>query len=343
MALTASQLATGANCLQTNVDNLGFNATSRKRYWSLLLKRDGFRKLLPRTNWQLQISMTGTANHCSALCDTLTSSTPTDSYEPFRTNESTLIIVRHGESMWNEKNLFTGCVDVPLTKKGVEEAIEAGKRLSTMPLDIVYTSALVRSQMTAMLTLTQHCCQKVPIIIHKENEEAEIWSQIYSEDTKNQSIPVVKAWQLNERMYGDLQGLNKQETAEVFGKEQVLRWRRTYEVRPPNGESLEMCLQRAVTYFKENIEPQLMAGKHVMVVAHANSLRSIIMYLDNLSPQEVINLELSTGVPMLYIYKDGKFIRRGSPPGTKEAGVYAYTWNLALYKDLMLQRMLTKL
>ncbi|KAI3725679.1 hypothetical protein L1987_65471 [Smallanthus sonchifolius] len=337
MALTACQLATGANWLQTNIDDLGFNTISRKQHFNLLFRLDGFDKLSPRTNWPLQMSMNRTSKCCSSVCDPVTSSIQTKSYELLRIHESTLIIVRHGESMWNEKNLFTGCVDVPLTKKGVEEAIEAGKRISTMPLDIVYTSALVRSQMTAMLTLTQHCCQKVPIIIHKETEEAEIWSQIYSEETRDQSIPVVKAWQLNERMYGDLQGLNKQETAEVFGKEQVLRWRRTYEVRPPNGESLEMCLQRAVTYFKDNIEPQLMAGKHVMVVAHANSLRSIIMYLDNLSPQEVINLELSTGVPMLYIYKDGKFIRRGSPAGTMEAGVYAYTSNLALYKDQMLQ------
>ncbi|KAL8251611.1 hypothetical protein R6Q59_035304 [Mikania micrantha] len=342
MALTACQLATGANWMQTNIDNLGSVTTSRKHQLSLLLKIDALGKLSTRTIWPLQISMNQTSKCCASLCDAVTSSIQAENYESSRTNESTLLIVRHGESMWNEKNLFTGCVDVPLTKKGVEEAIEAGKRISTMPLDIVYTSALVRSQMTAMLTLTQHCCQKVPIIIHKETEEAEIWSQIYSEDTKNQSIPVVKAWQLNERMYGDLQGLNKQETAERFGKEQVLRWRRTYEVRPPNGESLEMCLQRAVTYFKDNIEPQLMVGKHVMVVAHANSLRSIIMYLDNLSPQEVINLELSTGVPMLYIYKDGKFIRRGSPAGTNEAGVYAYTLNLALYKDLMLQGTLGK-
>ncbi|KAK3011242.1 hypothetical protein RJ639_010697, partial [Escallonia herrerae] len=241
-------------------------------------------------------------------------------------DESALILIRHGESMWNEKNLFTGCVDVPLTKKGVEEAIEAGKRISRIPIDIIYTSGLVRSQMTAMLALTQHCCKKVPIVMHNETEQARLWSQIYSEDTKKEAIPVVQAWQLNERMYGDLQGLNKQETAENYGKDQVHRWRRSYEVRPPNGESLEMCLQRAVTFFKEHIEPKLLTGKHVMVVAHANSLRSIIMYLDKLTPQEVINLELSTGIPMLYIYEAGEFTRRGSPSGPTEASVYAYTW-----------------
>ncbi|KAK2982372.1 hypothetical protein RJ640_008966, partial [Escallonia rubra] len=280
----------------------------------------------------------GLPAHCKLELDQPTDST-SHCYLGF-SDESALILIRHGESMWNEKNLFTGCVDVPLTKKGVEEATEAGKRISRIPIDIIYTSGLVRSQMTAMLALTQHCCKKVPIVMHNETEQARLWSQIYSEDTKKEAIPVVKAWQLNERMYGDLQGLNKQETAGKYGKEQVHRWRRSYEVRPPNGESLEMCLQRAVTFFKEHIEPQLLTGKHVMVVAHANSLRSIIMYLDKLTPQEVINLELSTGIPMLYIYKEGEFTRRGSPSGPTEAGVYAYTWRLALYKqkfDEMLQ------
>ncbi|CAI9282303.1 unnamed protein product [Lactuca saligna] len=328
-------MAMGASWMQSKIGDFGSNTTLKEHHLSLLLKCDGFDKTSSRRiNWPLQISKNKMSKFCSSLCDPITSTLQKKTNEPLSmANESTLVIIRHGESMWNEKNLFTGCVDVPLTRKGVEEAIEAGKRISTMPFDIVYTSALVRSQMTAMLALTQHCCQKVPIIIHNENEEAKIWSQIYSQETKNESIPVVKAWQLNERMYGDLQGLNKQETAEIFGKEQVYKWRRTYEVRPPNGESLEMCLQRAVAFFKDNIEPQLMAGKHVMVVAHANSLRSIIMYLDNLTPQEVINLELSTGVPMLYIYKDGKFIRRGSPAGPNEAGVYAYTSNLAVYKE----------
>ncbi|XP_028068242.1 uncharacterized protein LOC114270829 isoform X2 [Camellia sinensis] len=247
-------------------------------------------------------------------------------------NESTLILIRHGESLWNEMNLFSGCVDVPLTKKGIEEAIEAGKRISYIPVDIIFTSALVRAQMTAMLALTQHRCNKVPIIIHDESEESKMWSQIHSEETKKQSIPVVKAWQLNERMYGELQGLNKQETAEKYGKQKVHEWRRSYGTCPPNGESLQMCSQRAVAYFRKHIEPQLFAGKHVMVAAHANSLRAIIMYLDKLTTQEVINLELSNGVPMLYIYKEGKFIRRGSPLGSTEAGVYAYTWDLALYR-----------
>ncbi|XP_040369841.1 2,3-bisphosphoglycerate-dependent phosphoglycerate mutase 1 isoform X1 [Rosa chinensis] len=245
--------------------------------------------------------------------------------------ESALILIRHGESMWNEKNLFTGCVDVPLTKRGVDEAIEAGKRISNIPVDMIYTSSLIRAQMTAMLTMTQHHCKKVPIIMHNENRQAKSWSQIYSEDTEKQSIPVITAWQLNERMYGELQGLNKLETAERYGKEQVHEWRRSYNSPPPNGESLEMCSHRAVAYFKDHIQPQLQSGRHVMVAAHGNSLRSIIMYLENLTSLEVVNLELPTGLPLLYIYKEGKFMRRGSPVGPTEAGVYAYTEQLIVH------------
>ncbi|KAK3012749.1 hypothetical protein RJ639_008097 [Escallonia herrerae] len=260
-------------------------------------------------------------------------STGTSKDSPKKSNEAALILIRHGESLWNEKNLFTGCVDVPLTKKGVEEAIEAGKRISNIPVDMIYTSALIRAQMTAMLAMTEHRRKKVPIVMHNESEQAKAWSQIFSEETKKQCIPVVTAWQLNERMYGELQGLNKQETADRYGKEQVHEWRRSYDTPPPNGESLEMCAKRAVAYFQEQIEPQLLAGKNVMIAAHGNSLRSIIMYLDKLTSQEVISLELSTGIPMLYISKEGKFIRRGSPPAPSEAGVYAYTKNLAQYRQ----------
>ncbi|WOL08685.1 hypothetical protein Cni_G17438 [Canna indica] len=235
-------------------------------------------------------------------------------------SESALILIRHGQSMWNEKNLFTGCVDVALTGKGAEEAIEAGKRICNIPVDMIYTSVLIHSQMTAMLAMSQHLSKK-------------IWSRCYSEETKKQSIPVITAWQLNERMYGELQGLNKQETADRFGKEKVHEWRRSYDIPPPNGKSLEMCAERAVDYFKNQVEPQLMIGKNVMIAAHGNSLRSIIMYLDKLTSQEVISLELSTGVPMLYIFKEGKFIRRGSPIGPSEAGVFAYTKDLALYRQ----------
>nr|GMC54599.1 2,3-bisphosphoglycerate-dependent phosphoglycerate mutase [Ipomoea batatas] len=283
----------------------------------------------------------------TAMFDVISSpSSTTTNDSKKKTKEAALILIRHGESMWNEKNLFTGCVDVPLTKKGVDEAIEAGRRISNIPVDMIYTSSLIRAQMTAMLAMTQHRRKKVPIITHNESEQARSWSQIFSEETNKQCIPVVTAWQLNERIafditrailcrYGELQGLNKQETADRYGKEQVHEWRRSYDIPPPNGESLEMCAERAVAYFKENIVPQLDSGKNVMIAAHGNSLRSIIMYLDKLTSEEVeisgflktlvISLELSTGIPMLYIFKEGRFLRRGSPAGPTEAGVYAYT------------------
>ncbi|URE38317.1 2,3-bisphosphoglycerate-dependent phosphoglycerate [Musa troglodytarum] len=141
-------------------------------------------------------------------------------------HEASLILIRHGESLWNEKNLFPRCVDVPLTQKGVEEAIEAGKRISNIPIDMIYTSSLIRAQMTSMLAMTQH---------RHKGKQAQKWSQIYSEGTKEQSIPVITAWQLNERMYGELQGLNKQETAARFGKEKVNKWRHSYDIPPPRA------------------------------------------------------------------------------------------------------------
>ncbi|XP_074272644.1 2,3-bisphosphoglycerate-dependent phosphoglycerate mutase 1-like [Silene latifolia] len=275
---------------------------------------------------QASTSPASAVNTISLLSDS-------SSEKPKKANEASLILIRHGESLWNEKNLFTGCVDVPLTKKGVEEAIQAGKRISNIPVDMIYTSALIRAQMTAMLAMTQHRRKKVPIIMHDEDEQAKLWSEIYSEETTKQSVPVITAWQLNERMYGELQGLNKQETAERYGIDKVLEWRRSYDIPPPNGESLEMCAERAVAYFKKNIEPQLQSGKNIVIVAHGNSLRSIIMYLDKLTSQEVISLELSTGIPLLYIFKEGKFIKRGSPVGPTEAGVYAYTRRLAAYRQ----------
>lgn len=249
------------------------------------------------------------------------------------TSETALILIRHGESLWNQKNLFTGCVDVPLSQTGVEEAIEAGRRISNIPIDLIYTSSLIRAQMTAMLAMTKHRKKKVPIVVHDEDERSIAWSRIFSEQTTEEVIPVMTAWQLNERMYGELQGLNKKETADKYGKQKVHEWRRSYDIPPPNGESLAMCAERAVAYFKEQIEPQLVAGRNILIAAHGNSLRSIIMHLDKLTSQEVIDLELSTGIPMLYIAKGGKILRRGSPTCPRTVGVYAFTSSLARYRQ----------
>lgn len=218
-----------------------------------------------------------------------------------------LILIRHGESVWNSRNLFTGWVDVPLSEKGVKDAIEAGKQIALKKIDCAYTSGLIRAQHTLALALLHHHSGKTPVFLH-EGKLGE-WGKIYSQTTLEEIIPVNIAWQLNERMYGALQGLNKAETAEKFGKEQVQKWRRSFDTAPPEGESLKTCSERTLPYFNTEIVPQLKRGKNVLIVAHGNSLRSIIMELEALSPDEVVSLELSLGEPLYYEYRDGSFFK----------------------------------
>lgn len=220
-----------------------------------------------------------------------------------------LILMRHGQSRWNELNLFTGWVDIPLSQKGIDEAINGGQQIKDIPIDIIFTSGLVRAQMTAMLVMAQHSSGKVPLIHQKLEGKHTDWAKIYSPKAQESCVPVVSSWHLNERMYGDLQGLNKQETMDKYGVEQVQIWRRSYDVPPPNGESLKMTAARTIPYFLEQIVPQLKSGKNVLVSAHGNSLRSIIMQLDQLSPEQVVKLELATGEPILYEYHDGVITR----------------------------------
>lgn len=218
-----------------------------------------------------------------------------------------LIMMRHGESKWNHLNLFTGWVDVPLSSKGVEEAILGGEKIKNIPIDVIFTSTLIRAQMTAMLAMMQHSSGKVPVIMHEGEGKLEEWGTNFSEQAKRATIPVFKAWQLNERMYGDLQGLNKAETAEKFGEAQVKIWRRSFDIPPPHGESLEMTAARTLPYFNERILPHLQKGENVFISAHGNSLRSIIMLLDALNRDEVLHLELGTGIPIVYNYNQGSF------------------------------------
>jgi 2,3-bisphosphoglycerate-dependent phosphoglycerate mutase len=156
-----------------------------------------------------------------------------------------------------------------------------------------------------MLAMSAHSSGKVPVVKHPSNSKLEEWGTIYSDDTKHNTIPAIAAWELNERMYGELQGLNKAETAAKYGAEQVHIWRRSYDVPPPNGESLELTAARSIPYFDRHILPQLEKGRNVLVSAHGNSLRSIIMHLDKLSKEEVLNLELPTGLPVIYEYSNG--------------------------------------
>jgi 2,3-bisphosphoglycerate-dependent phosphoglycerate mutase len=218
-----------------------------------------------------------------------------------------LILMRHGESLWNKKNIFTGWVDVPLSKKGVKEAVDGGIEIQNIPIDIIFVSSLIRAQMTAFLAMLNHSSGKVPILQHPNEGKLDDWSKINNKHTLDDTIPVYIAWQLNERMYGDLQGLNKAETAEKFGKEQVHIWRRSFDIPPPNGESLKMNAERTIPFFEKEILKYLQDGKNIFISAHGNSLRSIVMYLDKLSSEEVLKLEIATGKPIRYEYSKGNF------------------------------------
>lgn len=220
-----------------------------------------------------------------------------------------LILLRHGQSIWNKGNLFTGWVDIPMSEEGMQEAREAGKKIENIPIDVVFTSTLQRAQMTVPLALLHHKSGKIPVFLHPGEGKMEEWGQIYSEETKKQTIPVHIAWELNERMYGRLQGLNKAETAKQFGAEQVHIWRRSFDTRPPDGESLAMTAARAIPYFQKRIVPHLERGETVLVSAHGNSLRAIVMHLESLSKDEVVKLELATGEPLIYSLKNGQWRR----------------------------------
>jgi 2,3-bisphosphoglycerate-dependent phosphoglycerate mutase len=190
-----------------------------------------------------------------------------------------LILLRHGESQWNLENRFTGWVDVPLSPRGENEARTAGEHLKDLPVDKLYTSVLQRAMNTAKIAL---------------------------ETAGKGELPTERDQALNERHYGDLQGLNKAETATQYGDEQVKIWRRSYDVPPPgaNGESLKDTAARTLPYFQAHILPDIKAGKSVMVVAHGNSLRSIVMELDSLTREQVLELNIPTGIPLVYDFDD---------------------------------------
>ncbi|MEL0335803.1 MAG: 2,3-diphosphoglycerate-dependent phosphoglycerate mutase [Euryarchaeota archaeon] len=194
-----------------------------------------------------------------------------------------LVLIRHGQSVWNATNRFTGWTDVELSQKGEGEAATAGEQLADVRFDVVHTSGLIRAQRTA------------EIVMSKNRASGE--------------IPTKEDERLNERHYGDLQGLNKAETAEIHGAEQVHIWRRSFDVPPPGGESLEMTAERTIPYFVEEIIPDLNSGMNVLVAAHGNSLRSIVMHIEGISPEEITKLEIPTGVPMDYEFDNGE-IRR---------------------------------
>ncbi len=188
---------------------------------------------------------------------------------------SALILVRHGQSEWNEKNLFTGWKDPDLTSKGEVEAKEAGKSLNKLDIkyDLMFTSILLRAKRTAQ------------IILNELNQR---------------DIKIIKDKALNERDYGNLSGLNKDEAREKWGEEQVHKWRRSYDTPPPDGESLKDTAERVLPYYRNKILPHVNEGKNIIVAAHGNSLRALVMELDNLGPKEIVKIEIPTGIPIFY-------------------------------------------
>jgi 2,3-bisphosphoglycerate-dependent phosphoglycerate mutase len=186
-----------------------------------------------------------------------------------------LVLVRHGQSEWNLKNLFTGWRDVDLTEKGIAEARAAGKKLKAQGIvfNVAFTSDLKRAQNTLTLML---------------------------EEMGQGNLPVIKNVALNERDYGDLSGLNKDDARKKWGEEQVHLWRRSYDIAPPGGESLKDTVARTLPYYVQEILPRVMRGERVLVAAHGNSLRALIMVLDRLTPEGIVKRELATGVPLIY-------------------------------------------
>src|ERR1700735_1071380 len=193
-------------------------------------------------------------------------------------SEHLLVLLRHGQSDWNLKNLFTGWKDPDLTETGVTEAKDAGRRLKARGLsfDVCFTSALSRAQHTLQLTLAE---------------------------LGQTGLPESRAQALNERDYGDLSGLNKDEARKRWGEEQVHLWRRSYDVQPPGGESLKDTVARALPYYCQHILPAVLRGERVLVAAHGNSLRALVMVLDKLTPATIPSMELATGVPIVYRLK----------------------------------------
>ena len=195
-----------------------------------------------------------------------------------------LVLVRHGQSEWNKLNLFTGWKDPNLTQQGIAEASQAGEKLKDMSIkfDLMYTSVLQRAQLTGTIIL---------------------------EKLDQLNIPIEKNVNLNERDYGDLTGMNKDQARAEFGEEQVHIWRRSYDVPPPGGESLKNTYDRVVPYFKEKVFAQLEIGKNILIAAHGNSLRSLVKYIENISEENILKFEIATGEPLFYEYISGKLKR----------------------------------
>jgi len=202
-----------------------------------------------------------------------------------------LILLRHGQSQWNLENRFTGWKNIPLTEKGINEAKDAGKLMikHNIKIDLIYSSVLVRANETARLALL-------------EMNLEHLWN-------KNNNLIMITDEALNERDYGSLVGLNKNETAEKFGKEQVHIWRRSYNIAPPEGESLKNVVQRVKPYFENYIKPEIKKKKNILIVAHGNSLRAMMICIGLYKSEQISKIEIPTGSPFVFYYENNKLIK----------------------------------
>jgi 2,3-bisphosphoglycerate-dependent phosphoglycerate mutase len=212
-----------------------------------------------------------------------------------------LILLRHGNSAWNQKNIFTGWVDISLSKKGVEEAVAAGKLLSKIKFDAIYTSCLSRAQMTLQLAMLENKEERSMFLEHADK-------RYFHGIDKETSIMVHVSEALNERFYGDLQGKEKNAFKESAGEELFTQYRRSYDIPPPNGESLKMTIERTLPYFDKEILPRVKEGKTVLIVAHGNSLRGIVKEVMKVSDSEIVAYEIATGNPLVFNYEKGSFV-----------------------------------
>ncbi len=209
-----------------------------------------------------------------------------------------LVLLRHAESVWNKKNVFTGWVNVGLSAQGVLDAVKVGKKMADLSFDIVYVSSLIRSQLTVFIALAESKSSKTPVFLPNIHIERSIQKEL---------LPVYQEEALNERHYGDLQGKNKDEIKKQYGEEQFKKWRRGYDTPPPCGESLNMTITRVLPFFKKVVVPHMEKGETVLIGAHGNTLRGIIMELDGLSEAEVVSLEVPMAEPIIYSYQKGKW------------------------------------
>lgn len=216
-----------------------------------------------------------------------------------------LVLVRHGQSRWNLLNLFTGWIDVPLSDTGIREARQCSKHCESFNYDAAFASDLGRARETLLIILSKQ--RDVGVFQHKDKRNRRYHQMSISKKTIRKIFPIFSSEKLNERAYGKLQGMNKNSANKLYGKEQVFKWRREFKSRPPAGESLKDVYLRTIPYFEKEIQPRIRRGETVLVVAHGNTLRALIKFLEKVSDSEIPFIDLPNGKPIVYECRNDKF------------------------------------